>query len=393
MSRFLQIHFLTAYAPSNLNRDDLGRPKTAIFGGTQRLRVSSQSLKRAWRTSEVFAKAIGDSSIGTRTRSIGDYVRIKLADSKLPTDLIEEAAYLTELRFANAKPRQVKKSKDQPAQESASGGSFEPEKAEGDEKKKQLVYLDKGERDRLDEVIASVLREKSVKPEMVKAIIDGKVTSPDLAMFGRMMTNMKDADVKQLSAKAKVVEPDKRSAYTVEAAAQVAHALSVHKVVVEDDYFTAVDDLNEDTDDTGAGHVGTQEFASAVFYQYVCVDLAQLAENLGGDEELRKKTLEAFTRACLTVAPSGKQNSFGSRALASFALAEKGDFQPRSLAVAFLEPVKGEQILADAITRLLRTKENFDRVYATEVKSCALDATKDKDAGSLAELTKFASEA
>ena len=350
MSRFLQIHFLTAYAPSNLNRDDLGRPKTALFGGTQRLRVSSQSLKRAWRKSEGFETYL-KGHIGTRTKDFGNVVHAELVK-----DL--------DAKKADAVAKQI-------------AAVFGALKSKGDEEAlrqtETLVHITPDELGALKSLAVILAKEKREPTEDELACLVATANgAADIALFGRMLAA--------------------KPGFNVEAAAQVAHALSVHKVVIEDDYFTAIDDLNR-KEDSGAGHVGTQEFASAVLYQYVCIDLAQLAENLGGDKELRKKTLEAFMRACLTVAPSGKQNSFGSRALASFALAEKGDFQPRSLAVAFLEPVKGERILADAVTRLLKTKENFDRVYATEVKSCVLDATKDKDAGSLAELTKFASEA
>jgi len=68
MSRFIQLHLLTAYPPANLNRDDMGSPKTAKMGGYDRLRVSSQCLKRTWRTSEIFESAI---SKGVRTKMIG----------------------------------------------------------------------------------------------------------------------------------------------------------------------------------------------------------------------------------------------------------------------------------------------------------------------------------
>ena len=70
MTEFIQIHALTAYPPSNLNRDDLGRPKTAIIGGGCRLRISSQSLKRAWRSSDLFQEALAGHT-GVRTKTLG----------------------------------------------------------------------------------------------------------------------------------------------------------------------------------------------------------------------------------------------------------------------------------------------------------------------------------
>jgi CRISPR system Cascade subunit CasC len=348
MSRFLQLHFLTAYAPSNLNRDDLGRPKTALFGGTQRLRVSSQSLKRAWRTSEGFETEL-KGHIGTRTKDFGNVVYgelVKGLEAKKADDVAKKIAVV-----------------------------FGALKSKGDDEAlrqtETLVHITPDELDALKSLAVVLAKEKRGPEEDELVGLVAKANgAADIALFGRMLAA--------------------KPGFNVEAAAQVAHALSVDKVVIEDDYFTAVDDLNT-REDSGAGHVGTQEFVSAVLYHYVCVDLAQLAENLGGDKELRKKTLKAFATACLTVAPSGKQNSFGSRALASFALAEKGDFQPRSLAVAFLEPVKGERILVDAITRLRATRDNFDKVYGATTRSYDFDATKGE--GSLVDLANFASEA
>lgn len=356
MSRFLQLHFLTAYAPSNLNRDDLGRPKTALFGGTQRLRVSSQSLKRAWRTSEGFETDL-EGHIGTRTKDFGNVVYRELVKG-LEKEKLEAVA-----KEADAIAKKV-------------AAVFGALKSKGDDEAlrqtETLVHVTPGELAALKNLAGILAREKMREPteDELKTLIATANGAADIALFGRMLAA--------------------KPGFNVEATAQVAHALSVHKVVIEDDYFTAVDDLNS-KEDSGAGHVGTQEFASAVLYQYVCVDLGQLAENLGGDRALQGKTLNALTKACLTVAPSGKQNSFGSRALASFALAEKGDFQPRSLAVAFLEPVRGEQILGDAVTRLRATRDNFDKVYGATTKPCELDASKGE--GSLAELARFASEA
>jgi CRISPR system Cascade subunit CasC len=152
-----------------------------------------------------------------------------------------------------------------------------------------------------------------------------------------------------------------KTEFNTEAAVQVAHALGVHASAVEDDYFTAVDDLN--LDDSGAGHVGEAGFAAAVFYQYICIDRDRLLQNLGGDEAFAKKAIGALTEAALTVAPNGKQNSFASRARAHFALVEKGSQQPRSLALAFVKPVTGLDYAADAVAALLTLRDNMDAVY------------------------------
>lgn len=348
MSRFVQFHFLTSYAPSNLNRDDLGRPKSAMFGGTLRLRVSSQSLKRAWRTSDTFAHEL-EGHIGKRTKDFGNLV-------------FEELKKGFDPKKADAIAKKIAE-------------QFGKLKGKGDEdtlrQTETLVHVTPGELASLKKLASAVTKEKrEPTPEELDHLIAQARGAADIALFGRMLA----------------AKPE----FNVEAAAQVAHALSVHKVAIEEDYFTAVDDLNEAKDETGAGHVGTQEFAAAVLYHYVCVDRELLAENLGKDQTLVHKTLEALLHACLTVAPGGKQASFGSRALASYALVEKGDFQPRSLAVAFLEPVKGERVLADAIGKLGETKDNFDKVYGSAAGSLSLNTLKGE--GSLAELARFASE-
>lgn len=174
-------------------------------------------------------------------------------------------------------------------------------------------------------------------------------SAADLAMFGRMLASSPKANA--------------------EAAVQVAHAISVHEVAVEDDYFTAVDDLNEGAEDAGAAHIGETEFASGLFYLYVCIDQELLRHNLGdNNKDLAGKALRALTEAAAKIAPSGKQNSFASRARASYILAEKGDEQPRSLAVAFLKPVSGKDILSEAINALTTTRENMDKVYGASAK-------------------------
>jgi CRISPR system Cascade subunit CasC len=175
-------------------------------------------------------------------------------------------------------------------------------------------------------------------------LLKSRVTSAfDIAMFGRMLASA--------------------PAYNMEAAVQVAHAITVHDVAVEDDYFTAVDDLNRGDEDLGAAHIGETEFAAGVFYLYLCIYRDLLEENLGGDRDLAQKSLAGLVEAAAKVSPTGKQNSFASRARTSYLLAEKGSDQPRSLSVAFLKPVRGEDVLALAIKELEKRRDNFDKVY------------------------------
>jgi CRISPR system Cascade subunit CasC len=130
---------------------------------------------------------------------------------------------------------------------------------------------------------------------------------------------------------------------------------------VEDDYFSAVDDLNRH--DTGAGHIGESGFGSGVFYLYLCIDRALLVKNLGGDAALAATALGALAEAAATAAPRGKQNSFAAHGRAEYILAEKGDRQPRTLAGAFAEPIAGTQIMADSIAKLKKFRRDIDKAY------------------------------
>ena len=135
--------------------------------------------------------------------------------------------------------------------------------------------------------------------------------------------------------------------------------------MIEDDYFTAVDDLNDGREDAGAAHIGETGFAAGLFYSYICLNQELLVENLGGDTSLAKRAIRALAEAAVKVPPEGKQNSFGSRAYASYVLVEKGDQQPRSLSVAFLKPITGSNYGVDAITALTTQLDNMDAVYGT----------------------------
>lgn len=338
MSQFIQLHALVSYPPSNLNRDDLGRPKTAIMGGAQRLRVSSQSLKRAWRTSALFAGLIG-----VRTKQLGVEVEKAL----------------------KAKGVSDKNARDWAAQIAAVYGAVKKDKAPEIE---QLVHISPAERATLDALVDTLAAEKRAPetPELDALLHEQHAV--DIAMFGRMLAS--------------------KTQHNVEAAVQVAHALGVHASVVEDDFFTAVDDLNQD--DSGAAHLGETGFAAAVFYQYVCIDRSLLKRNLGGDEALTQRAIQALIETALTVPPNGKQNSFASRAYAHYALLERGDRQPRSLSLAFLQPV-AKDYTTGAVQALENLHSNMDAVYGPCAEAHAkLNVLSGE--GSLAALLAFAAE-
>ncbi|MBA1329674.1 CRISPR-associated protein Cse4, partial [Candidatus Endoriftia persephone str. Guaymas] len=186
----------------------------------------------------------------------------------------------------------------------------------------QLAHFSPEELAAIDALVDELAASGEAPTQERLALLRERHTAADIALFGRMLASSPK--------------------YNTEAAAQVAHAISVHKVTVEDDFFTAVDDLNNGEEDMGAGHMGETEFAAGLFYQYICIDRDLLRKNLSGDTELADKTLDALIRAAATVAPCGKQNSFASRARASYILCERGEAQPRSLSVAFLKPVAGQ---------------------------------------------------
>lgn len=316
MSEFIQLHLLTSYPPANLNRDDLGRPKTARMGSVDRLRVSSQSLKRTWRTSDVFESALRG-HIGIRTKRFGQLV-------------------FDELTAAGVKEKEAK------SWAALIAGVF------GKNKKnsldiEQLAHISPYERELALTLVAILAKENREPTSDELKLLKLEKTAVDIALFGRMLASSPD--------------------YNIEAACQVAHAISVHGTVVEDDYFTAVDDLNDSSEDRGSAHIGESGFAAALFYSYICINKTLLIENLGGDESLASKAVAALTEAAAKVAPKGKQSSFGSRAYASYVLAEKGEQQPRSLSVAFLRAIKDEDQATAAVTALETQLKQMDQVY------------------------------
>jgi len=367
MSRFIQLHLLTAYPPANLNRDDQGSPKTAKMGGYDRLRVSSQCLKRTWRTSDLFSEGMVGPK-GQRTKLFGldkykDMIkeginhenavswstaiagvfgksRKVLADSELTKILADE------------KKRQEFEAKLRKrwASRSCEGFDFnartveELNKMEGVEIE-QLAFVTQEENEAIATLVKTLAERGSDPDQCELDVLRDKTSSVDVALWGRMLA---DAPKKN-----------------IEAACQVAHAISVHSVVIEDDYFTAVDDLNNGLEDMGAAHIGETRFAAGLFYAYICINRDLLVKNLDGNEALANQAIRALTEAAVKVAPEGKQNSFASRAYASYVLVEKGDQQPRSLSVAYLKPISNanEDYAVEAVAALLDQFINFDTVY------------------------------
>ena len=343
MVRFLQLHLLTFYPPANLNRDDTGRPKSAVVGGEPRLRVSSQALKRAWRTSDIFRTAL-DGHMGSRTQRMGEEIVRHLISRGVASETALKVTREIVPLFGKIKAEQ------------------------DSTRTEQLAFISPAEKQAACELAERLAAGEKIKVE-ASAILQRTDTAADIAMFGRMLADNAD--------------------FNREAAVQVAHAITTHRVIVEDDYYTAVDDLKKPSEDAGAGFVGEAAFGSGVFYLYACIDRALLTRNLGGDSALADIAIGALIEAAATVSPRGKQNSFAALGRAHYILAEAGNAQPRTLAGAFARPVVGEGLMAPSIVALRDFRSKMGAAYGAscdgEAEMNVLEGT-----GSLASLLAFA---
>lgn len=351
MTTFIQLHLLTFVPPANLNRDDTGAPKTAIVGGDPRLRLSSQSLKRAWRTSDIFKKRL-QGHLSQRTLRFGDEIRARLAAS------VGDEKKALEITRAVIQ-------------------AFGKPKAETDKNPaytEQLAFISPAEREAAFALADRMAAGEKFddKKKIAAEVLKRADTAADIAMFGRMFAD----------------HPD----FNREAAVQVAHAFTTHRVAVEDDYYTAVDDLNKGDTDTGAGFVGEAGFGSGVFYLYLCIDVDLLLANLAGDKDLAKAALTALIEAAAKVAPNGKQASFASRVHTSYLLAEKGTEQPRTLASAFAKSVKAQDVLESSRDSLRKLRKNFASAYGDGDLHTIEMSVDEEGKASLADVIAFATD-
>ena len=308
---FIEIHLLQSFAPSNLNRDDTGSPKDCEFGGVRRARISSQCLKRAMRTDPCFARAT-QVPLGLRTKLMVRELKMRLVAAGKP----EESAVHLAARFVEAFISKL----DTKTAEKVT-----------DPRTAVLVYLSQGELQAITEGLcakwdALIEDDSKVLEGLVKELTRAhkQVTSaPDIALFGRMLAEKPELGL--------------------EAACQVAHALSTHRVVMEMDFYTAVDDLLG-RDEPGAGMMGVSGYNSACYYRYARIDWEQLVTNLKGDIELAARTVDGFLQAAINAVPSGKQNSHAALNPPSLALAVvHKEGMAWSLANAFEQPVRADR--------------------------------------------------
>ena len=301
MSTYVDIHIIQSLPPSCVNRDDSGSPKSAVYGGVRRLRVSSQSWKRATRL--YFNDILDAKDVGVRTKRVVEVLAERITEDA--PELAGDAAALAKKVFAATKIKLAppRGKKDAP-QESG-----------------YLLFLSTSQIERLARLaIASARDGEALDAKTVKKIFKEE-HAVDIALFGRMVAD--DTDL------------------NVDAACQVAHAISTHAAENEYDFFTAVDDdkSRSEEEDAGAGMMGTVEFSSATMYRYATVNLDMLVENLG-DDDAALRALEVFIKGFCLSMPTGKQNTFANRTLPEAIVVSVRDDQPVSLVGAFEKPIR-----------------------------------------------------
>lgn len=350
-----ELHIIQNFAPSNLNRDDSNTPKDCHFGGYRRARISSQCIKRSVRSHSAFANAVeaakGETGIRTKRLKARLVEVLTSQHSKVPEEAEKAASSIIDLlgfKLAEA------------------------------EKTEYLLYLGEGEIQDLAKIAISgwediskleINKEKKKKdtavPESLKQIqtslktIIGKTRqgarsyAADIALFGRMVADNKNMNV--------------------DAACQVAHAISTHKVEMEMDYFTAIDDL-QPGEDSGSDMIGIVEFNSSCFYRYSAIDLNKLKENLGFNNDLLAATIKGYLEASIKAVPTGKQNSMAAQNPPGYVrvLIRKNGF-PWSLANAFQKPVFADRthsLEEKSIIELEKYLENLKTVYGEDTIIC-----------------------
>ena len=328
---FVQLHMLFAMGPANLNSNELGEPKSAWFPGSMRGRISSQALKRAWRTSEVF-KRILHGRIGSRTRRLGDKIEKHLLEHGMDA----EKARVNARAIASAV------------------GKVQPEGCDTPTFTEQLVFLSDDEFARAYALADRTLGGEEIGTPEPSEILGHGAQAADIALFGRMLADP-------------AMKP-----FEVDGAAKVAHAVTTNTARGQDDYLTAVDDLVEPgSGEARAAFLDVAQFNVGVYYVYTCLNLDELGANLSGSEDAIRATIEAWVRAATTTMPSGKQRSYGSYAKASYVMCEKGVASPMPLTGALFRPIRGEDPVGDSIRAIEDWQARHDRMYGTEdVQRC-----------------------
>lgn len=297
---YLDVHVLQTVPPSCVNRDDTGSPKTAVFGGANRARVSSQAWKRAMRL--MFRDLFEKDQVGYRTKKIKNMLVRKMQEIA-PEKGDDELEKMAEEAIVKAKIK-------------------------GDSGKKDVLFFVSSQQiDALANVALEYAMDDTGKKEKDKKYKDrwrealNQNPSIDILLFGRMAAS----------------DPE----LSCDAAAQVAHCISTHAVSNEYDYFTAVDDCGEE-DSAGAGHLGTVEFNSSTLYRYTNVNIGELFDD-GLDADEISSVINGYLEAFIKSMPNGKQNTFANRTVPCFTYVTIRKDQPVNMAGAFEKPVPKSQ--------------------------------------------------
>ncbi|MFJ2620775.1 type I-E CRISPR-associated protein Cas7/Cse4/CasC [Glutamicibacter sp. NPDC087344] len=367
---FVDIHVLQTLPPNNINRDESGSPKTAIYGGTVRQRVSSQSWKRAIRTD--FSKKFDSDKLGVRTKDVVKIIadQIKTLAPEHESDAISWAqSSLAAAKIKAEIPKKRSKSSDTEPAETIEDPI--PESS-------YLIFLGTAQAKNLAQ-LAIDTQGKPAKKDAIAALTANQAI--DVALFGRML-----ADAKELS---------------VDASVQVAHAISVHEAAPEFDYFTAIDDKRGD-DEAGADMIGTVEFTSSTLYRYATINVDSLNKTLG-DSTVTAATVAQFIDSFVRAMPTGKQNTFAHGTLPDALVLSFSNEQPLSWVGAFEQAITadfGGSRLEKSAEELAKHVSSFDEAYGLNATRYVMAANKSaatlKDlgtSGSLPGLTEIARDA
>lgn len=320
MTKFIDIHVLQSIPAANLNRGENGDPKTVIYGGKLRSRVSSQSWKHAMR--EDFKAQTQDAEWLSSTRSklipqkIIDSLTADGMDEQKAVDLVTNTFAITKIKV-----KAPKKGTDDPYTTDT------------------LLMLSAGQIRNLTAFIKEH-PDLDVKSKAIKDALTDLLNTDnalDLALFGRMVAG--DAKL------------------NVDAASQVAHAFSINEIVPEFDFFTAVDDIKESQ---GAGMMGSMGYNTSTLYRYANLNVDELKHNLG-DDELTEKGIKQFIKSFVLSMPTGKQNTYANKTLPQYVMVNVRDDTPVNLANAFEKPVKldGGQSGVEALEKQAKESEMF----------------------------------
>ncbi|MCH4207393.1 MAG: type I-E CRISPR-associated protein Cas7/Cse4/CasC [Solobacterium sp.] len=336
-----EIHMLKNYPPVNLNRDDTGSPKTCYFGGTQRGRISSQCLKRSWRTSPLFVDEFKE--LGIRTRHLPDLIGDEFVKRGLPDEMIEETKLIL-TGFAN-----------------------KDSKTNKDNITSQIVFYSPNDIKEIADEIEKKWKSnpdikdfKKTKAKDIEGIMQDNKIRPitmDIALFGRMVTS--------------------NAFENVESATQVANAISTHTVNQESDYYTAMDDMlhNSKSEEAVTALIGETDYNACCYYHYMSIDTDQLKDNLKNSpdaENMIDVVLPTLIEVMAYTNPSGKQNSFAGNILPDMICVEvKAKKIPCSYVNAFAEPVRfsgNKELVKTSVQKLSDEINLIDESYGLDIK-------------------------